>query len=218
MIVVISDVHIPYTDKSFLDFADHICSDDKIKNVVFNGDIIDRVRCTEDDIKRNPQGRELLDALFEIFNTKKCYLVKGNHDPDLGRTLYNLLGVEVPCYERLKVGGFLFMHGHQFDPICSRLPWKFLKKVLPWFFKTPRQWKERDRKRFIKSVGVVWANAIDYVEKHKIKSLIIGHTHYPAVIRLETGAIVADCGDWLDSLSYVRIINGEVSFVRWTKS
>jgi len=217
VIIVISDIHIPYTDGSFLHFADYVSSDDRIKNVVFNGDIIDRVRCTEDDIRKSPQGKKLLGALSKIIDSKKCYLVKGNHDPDLGRTLYNLLGVNLPCYGKLKVGGFLFMHGHQFDPVCSRLPWRFLKKIVPWFYRTPREWKKRDRKKFIKSVGVVWTNAIDYVEKHKIKNLIIGHTHYPAVIRLETGSVIGDCGDWLDSQSFVKIVDGEVILTRYSE-
>jgi len=215
MIVVLSDIHIPFTDKSFLDFADELCRDSRVKNVVLNGDIIDRVRCTPKDIADSPQGLELLNALQRILEEKKCYLVKGNHDPDLGKTLHELLGIEMPCYEALGVGPFLFMHGHQFDRVCSHLPWRWLKKIAPWFYRTPREWKRRSRKAFMKSVGRVWINAIEYAEKYKVKRLIIGHTHYPCVIKLETGTVIGDSGDWMDSCSCLKIVNGEISIVRY---
>jgi len=213
--IAISDIHIPYTDKSFLDFADYVISDAEIAEVIFIGDIIDSVKCTKDEIRQNPQGRALLDALSKIFETKKCHLVRGN--PDLGETLKDLLGIEMPCHEILRKGDVAFAHGHQFDPVCSRIPWKLLKKIVPFFFETPRGWKKRNREKFVKSAAIVWAGAITYAENRSIGKMIVGHTHRPALIELEAGILVCDCGDWLDSRTYLEIENGKIALVCWDR-
>ncbi|RLI42086.1 hypothetical protein DRO59_05215, partial [Candidatus Bathyarchaeota archaeon] len=90
-IIACSDLHIPFTSRYFITFADYACNSDI---VVFNGDILDLVRCSVEEIKNSKTGKELLDALKKIVQKTKTFFIIGNHDPQLGGSLTEL-GIEV---------------------------------------------------------------------------------------------------------------------------
>ena len=219
MRIVVSDLHIPYTDQSFLSFAEWVSRNKDVSAVIFNGDIVDSVKCTPEEILANEQGKKLVAALTKIIKAKECFFVEGNHDPELGKTILKLTGHRVHCGWQVCLPPFMFMHGHQFDPICRSVPWKLLKKIAPFFFKTPGEWKHRNREKFHKSVALTWAGAAVYLEKTMrnwdVTTLIIGHTHYPAILHLEQGVNIGDSGDFLDSRSYLALVGDRIFLNRW---
>lgn len=215
-IIVISDLHIPYTAKEFISFLTYILLYADI--VVLNGDIIDKARVELKDIVFPPQGKELIIALRKLIENKQVYFIAGNHDPDIADYIKKLFNLDVVQFDILKIGNITFTHGYQFDFINAYLPWKFLSKIAHIFFKTPSEWKQKKREKWQKQIGTVYANAISWLEEHRdIEMLVIGHTHYPCIQHLETGQILTDSGDWGDSLSWLEIDTetGDVKLKTW---
>ena len=200
-LIAFSDIHIPYTSQNFLFFVDKIINNPNIDLVVGVGDILDMVRCDTEDILGSKIGVMLLLGLKRLILKKKTRFVPGNHDPELGKTLTALLGIDIAA-EDFILDGFQFTHGYQFDPLCSWAPWKWLKKVAPFFFRTPRDWKERNREKWQEKIGVIYGKVYSYLEKRTdLRGVVMGHTHYPSIHYLETSQVVFDCGDGLDSES-----------------
>ncbi|HEC93270.1 MAG TPA: hypothetical protein ENI51_09810 [Candidatus Atribacteria bacterium] len=212
-IIAFSDIHIPYTNKKFLSFVDYAL--DEADLIVGVGDIIDRVRCTEKEIMESKTGPLLLKALKKLILSGKCYLLKGNHDPDLDKTIQKLLGISCETPPYFIINNIFFTHGYQFDAACSWAPWRFLKKIAPWFFKPPSHWKQYNRKKWHKSIGAIYSNVFGFAEHHTYNLIVIGHTHYAGIMRIESGQIIADCGDWLDSCTYIKLDNGQLDFKKW---
>ena len=207
-IVCVSDLHIPYTSQYFIPFADYISKADK---VVFCGDILDLVRCNIKDIKNSYIGQELLKALKKIIKATQTVFIEGNHDPELGKSLTELLGMEIQSFPFYRIGRMGFVHGYQFDPLCKHWDWKLLSKFAPWFFNPPSKWKQRNREKWHEKIGQIYAEAFSFLEKADwCRIMIVGHTHYPSIHKLETGQQLGDCGDWVDSRSWLEIERGKV--------
>ena len=210
-IIACSDLHIPYTSRHFITFANYACEADI---VVFNGDILDLVRCNVKEIKNSKTGRELLDALKKVILKTKTVFVEGNHDPELGKSLTELLGFEVESVPSYRLGRMGFIHGHQLDPACKHWNWKLLTKVAPFFFRPPSGWKKRNREKWKKKIGLIYTNAFTFLEENPwCTLLVIGHTHYPSLHELETGQRLADCGDMMDSISGLVIESGKAKII-----
>ena len=216
-LIAFSDIHIPYTSQNFLFFVDKIINNPNIDLVVGVGDILDMVRCDTEDILGSKIGVMLLLGLKRLILKKKTRFVPGNHDPELGKTLTALLGIDIAA-EDFILDGFQFTHGYQFDPLCSWAPWKWLKKVAPFFYRTPRDWKERNREKWQEKVGVIYGKVYSYLEKRTdLRGVVMGHTHYPSIHYLETSQVVFDCGDGLDSESclWLDTVSGVGKIVNW---
>ena len=203
-IISVSDTHIPFTAKEYLDFVSYTVQNADL--VIRNGDSVDRARCTIEDILNTKIGKELLEAENELIKKSNIVYIAGNHDPDIGETIYRLLGKRVRSTKKFEIYGIEFTHGHRFDPINAYLPWRIIKHIAPIFFKTPSEWKKKNRKKWHKDIGMIYSNVIDYLEKYRdIRMKVIGHTHYPSITKLETGQTLADSGDFWDSLSWLEI-------------
>jgi len=221
-IVAFSDTHIPYTNRKFLGFVDYAL--DVADLIVGAGDIIDRVRCTEKEIMKSRTGALLLEALKRLILSGKCYLLKGNHDPELSKTIQKLLGVSCETPSHFLLGNVLFTHGHQFDSLCGWWPWRFLKKIVPCFFKPPSHWKQYNREKWHKSIGMIYSNVFDFAERNisyntniSYITIVMGHTHYASIMEIENGQLIVNCGDWLDSCTYIKLDtkNGECNLKKW---
>ena len=207
-IICISDLHIPYTSQYFFPFANYACNADK---VIFNGDTFDLFKCTMKDIKDSHIGQELIKAVKGIVMKAETIFIKGNHDEELDEKLPELLDMEVSAFPFYRIGRIGFVHGHQFDPLCKHLDWYLLSKFAPWFFNPPSKWKQKNKEKWKEKTGRIYAEAFSFLEKASwCKILVIGHTHYPSIHTLETGQKLADCGDWLDSRSWIEIERGKV--------
>ena len=212
-IVACSDLHIPYTNHRFIAFSNYVCAREP-DIVIFNGDILDLVRCNVKEIKNSKTGRELLGALKKVILKIKTIFIDGNHDPELGHNLTKLLGFEVKSVPFCCIGKTCFIHGHQFDPLCKNWNWKLLTKVAPFFFRPPSEWKKRNREKWKKKIGLIYTNAFTFLEENPwCTLLVIGHTHYPSLHELETRQWLADCGDMKDSLSGVEIENRKAKII-----
>jgi len=207
-IICVSDLHIPYTSRHFVRFADYACEAD---TVVFDGDVLDLVRCTVKDIKGSYIGRELVGAVKKIVKATETIFILGNHDMELSEALSVLLEMEISAYPSYRLGDMLFMHGWQFDPLCKYWNWRLLARISPWFFRPPSEWKARNREKWHRCVGRIYSEVFSFLEEHSwCRLLVIGHTHYPSYHELQTGQRVLDCGDWVDSGSWGEIVGGEV--------
>jgi len=207
-IIAFSDLHIPYTNKYFIDFANFVPS--KADLVIIVGDILDLIRCSEKDIEQSKIARKLINSLESLMFKVRTILIKGNHDPELEKIApkffkfaceKSLLHVK----ERYIIGNYLFIHGHQFDPICKWIRWKWLKKIMPFLFRTPSEWKIKKREKWKKHIASIYSNCYSFLEENKNLNLVIGHTHYASKHVIETNQFLIDCGDFQDSCSWVEI-------------
>jgi len=214
IILACSDVHISMTDRRWLDWVDYALN--VAGKIVLVGDTVDSVRFKKEDLFNSNPGIVLLAALRRLIESGKCFLVCGNHDPELSNTVKELFGIEVETWKELRIGDVLFVHGHQFDPILRYLPWRLFEKVVPRFVKPPSFWKCRNRQKWYKRVGLIYSNVYDYLENNKfIKLIVIGHTHYASYHMIETGQKLADCGDWVDSKTWLEICGTDVEIKFW---
>jgi len=207
-IIAFSDLHIPFTNRYFLDFIKVVPA--KADLVVIVGDIFDLIRCSEKDIKKSKIGRELINSLETLMFKVRTILIKGNHDPELEKIApkffkfayeKSLLDVR----EKFIIENYLFIHGHQFDSVCKRIKWKWLKKIMPFFFRTPSEWKVRKREKWKKHIASIYSNCYTFLEKNRNLNLVIGHTHYASKHIIETKQFLIDCGDFWDSCSWTEI-------------
>ena len=204
--IFFSDSHIPRNNPFFIEFLDCIIGDSKA--VVYGvGDVFELIECTRDEVIE--RGAAEIALLRALAREKRLRLLPGNHDPNAGRCL------GFPRYFRddraiyyLGDRPFWLLHGHQFDWVCKRLPWRLLGKVLP-FFMTPGKVKAKGPKPFNRAVARVY-NRI-FSEK---KNIIFGHTHFGCQIIRENDFTLINLGDMLDSCTWAMEIEGRIYLCR----
>jgi len=187
--------------------------------IIFVGDIID----TWENSVRNItyKYRNLFGYINNIALKIEVIIVRGNHDPEietLQRIFYNC-----KVYKEYYSSNIVIVHGHRFDSILNKFPWiyKFIFCV---------NWVSQRMGIDIRSKAVILyhyiAQEIDSITnkngskyhannilnseltaiqtyitpKHNI--LIMGHTHWPKIIKKET-FIYINCGDIVNNNTYV---------------
>jgi UDP-2,3-diacylglucosamine hydrolase len=154
------------------------------------------------------------------------YLMVGNRDFMLGKAFANRCGGELlsdPTVVNLYGQQILLLHG---DSLCTddisyqRYRLWSRNKFLQWcFLKLPRRFrnnisnkikqKSKEKKQYKTAMIMdVNHNAVDKViQQHKVKYLIHGHTHRPAIHHLthdNNDAYRIVLGDWHDQISYLK--------------
>lgn len=146
---VLSDIHVPYHDKSVLEAAVKECKRHKCDVIVINGDLIDF--CNISRFEKNPEAREpaeeirntaqLMLWLRQQFPNARLIFKEGNHDVRYSRFVYanapvlwqlqqvhlpNILGWEMADAtgnESVKLEKYGWEHLHNSRMImCGRLP------------------------------------------------------------------------------------------------
>lgn len=70
--------------------------------------------------------------------------------------------------------------------------------------------ERKNSKRYEKMVAKIRNAAIYYAQSREMNGLIMGHTHWPEVVETEDKLIYANCGDWMETCSYV-VVGEEVT-------
>ena len=135
-IACISDLHMgdgkssdsfQHKENHFLSFLDFL--EDQYDQIILNGDIFE----TYKSLKVNTPAEQLLRVqnyygnINLRFLQKKYILIAGNHD-----SILESLGYPLSYLHQDENGGkYLFLHGHQFDPIRSS---GIIPPAASWFF------------------------------------------------------------------------------------
>jgi UDP-2,3-diacylglucosamine pyrophosphatase LpxH len=118
---------------------------------------------------------------------------------------------------------YLILHGDEFDSFTSNhvvlalildqlyvalIKFSaFCKRFIGWKVSLAER---KSSKRYEKMVAKIRAAAIYYARSREMNGLIMGHTHWPEVVQEKDGLVYANCGDWLETCSYV-VVGEEVT-------
>lgn len=136
-------------------------------------------------------------------------LLEGNHDRNCPY---------FPQRKQIVLDGNYISHWDQFDLLWSWLPisrFPVPDCIRKWYRtpgKSKRQGKLQD---WHISTATCEYRATLFAAKHSYKAVIGGHTHSGVVIDRE-GLIVANCGDFVDSFSWLEYEEGKLTLQRST--
>lgn len=203
---IASDFHIghPYANyPRILDFFDLVKKD--ADELILLGDVFDLwVRDIEDIRTRDPMKscyKALLDTAVDIPTT----IVWGNHEYQLAKKLSD---PNITITDSFTRNGIYYTHGWRFDA-QQRIGYSlygWIIEIYPVlyqkYFNTPFKIIENESKPspYYDNIHSI---AKKYIEENNLKYLVMGHTHNPKI----DGKLI-DCGDFIDSLSFVVFENG----------
>ena len=202
---------------SFLDTAEA----DKPDLLIGVGDIIELIWGTFYDCVARRASRDALDHLKYMARTVPTILHPGNHDLDLWKYGIELAPLRVMQTDSLFYDGVLYIHGHQFDPVYQGT-WKWITqlpladKIAPCIsrrlYNTPYELKAQGRdESYGKLAGLIETMTL----LHGAEKIVYGHTHSEH-IRYTRHGWSANCGDFTDSASALKVVDGVPSMV-WFK-
>lgn len=205
-IYVASDLHIGYEranyekiDK-FFDLARN-----NADRIILNGDIVDMWRKKYSQIAID--HAEILKTIKDIAKDIPVIWILGNHDWRLPIDDFQYVGF----YTEYDHAGVHYEHGWHFDLQQRNYGWLWgwiVHFYPPWyqkFFKSPSE-------IVIEEDSIGWLPMHNEAAEYGIKNgtnVVVGHSHHPQINR-NCYHFVADCGDFIDSCSYLVIDEGHV--------
>lgn len=208
-----SDLHLGYEQTNY----NKVCklfdiAENKFDELILCGDTFDLWRYPVAKIDNTTMigFKEVLNLLKEISNEIPIKIIPGNHDYNLQKVWKNLRkDYNVEITNNFYQGNIYFTHGWEFD-ITQRFgsfAYSWLITSFPYiyqrFFKKPSQMGLiKNDIPYNMSEKVHWETQ-RFAVKNKLKYVVMGHTHIPTIF-----GNVVDCGDFVDSCSYVSIENG----------
>lgn len=185
--------------------------------VILDGDTFDLWRTPYKKILYNikPQFHAVMDALQRAGNMTRIIIIPGNHDFNLKKIWGIHEGYNIDIMKDIIIrdpihGSMIFTHGWQFD-IKQRFgsfAYGWLVYKFPYlyqrYFKGPSQVIGPRSNVRSKQVRKIHDKAGKHARQHDFNYIVMGHTHVPGI----HGKVV-DCGDFIDSCSYVEIDNGK---------
>ncbi len=189
----ISDLHLgdgsPKDDFQESIWLMNLC--DKVLNqedaeLIIIGDIFEGWQCRFEDIL--VAHREVITQLMLLNLDHKLILISGNHDLELREIIGSLFAACV--FDTYCLHSILFMHGHQFDPMCSRYKWightvswfggvlEYIvnRDVDKWFEKLAQRIMGKGRHGDEKEYAEIALKSI--ADTKDINTIVLGHTHY----------------------------------------
>lgn len=239
--VFISDLHLGSkgcNSKNLLKFLKEI----EAEKIILVGDIVDFWA-----IKRKsfwPQSHNnIVQQLLKISkNGTKIVYIPGNHDEALRGYLNLTLGSNIEIveeHEHVSEYGekILCLHGDKFDIIMKNykvltffgdLGYTILLNLNPLISNVRKRFGKKNSwslsgflKKKVKSRLAIMnrfeESAKDYATSKEYDSVICGHTHIPEVIKFENFTYY-NCGDWVDSCTYLVEEKGEIKLLKWEES
>lgn len=212
-----SDLHLGYEHTNY----DKVCkfldlAESKSDELILCGDTFDLWRYPIAKIDKTTMVgfKEALNSLKEASNEISVKIIVGNHDYNLDkiwnkntRKDYNIeITDNIKDYQR----NIYFTHGWEFDVfqrfgsfaygwLVTEFPYIYQK----WFKKPFQMGLTKNDSPYVTSIWI-HNEAEKYAVKHNLKYVIMGHTHIPTILNH-----VIDCGDFIDSCSYIIIENKE---------
>lgn len=206
-----SDLHLGYEHTNY----DKVCkfldlAGSKSSELILCGDIFDLWRHPVAKIDKTTivGFKDCLGKLRETSNEIPVKIIPGNHDYNLDKVWRNLrkrYNVEITgdFYQ----GNIYYTHGWQFDVqqrLCSFI-YGWLVTSFPYiyqkWFKKPSEIIQKNDIPSKLNIQI-HKEAEEFVIKNDLDYVIMGHTHIPTISEK-----VVDCGDFIDSCSYVTIEN-----------
>ena len=223
-VLLISDLHLdparPDLTRAFLDFLANDAR--KAGSLYILGDFFNVWIGDDDDA---PLCSEICAALKQLADYgTRVYLMHGNRDFLIGEAWAAACGatlIHEPYVLRSGDAQYLLMHG---DALCTRdsdyIAFRNMVRDPAWqrdFLARPFSERRafadhaRTRSKTMSSnkpddiMDVTPDEVVRVLDAHAVPTLIHGHTHRPAVHRMETGATRLVLGDWDRQGWYVRI-------------
>lgn len=207
-----SDMHIGYEYTNY----DKVCkfldlTKNKADKLILCGDTFDLWRYPVDriSIETMLDFTEVLNCLKETAKEIPVCIIPGNHDYNLSDAWKNYKHeYPVTISNSFSHNFFYYTHGWEFDikqrmfsfvysHLIERFPYLYQR-----FFKKPAQMgrpKDDDVSFLINKINL---EAREFAVENHLKYVIMGHTHVPGIFDK-----VINCGDFIDSCSYVVIDN-----------
>ena len=212
-----SDMHLGYEHTNY----DKVCefldlAGSKSDELILCGDTFDlwRYPVAKIDKTKMVGFKEALNSLKEISKEVSVKIIPGNHDYNLNkvwnkntRKNYSFeITSDIIDYQN----SIYFTHGWQFDVYqrFGSFAYRWLVESFPyiyqkWFRKPSQMGLTKDDSSYDMSERT-HNEAEKYAIKHNFKYIVMGHTHIPTIFNH-----VIDCGDFIDSCSYIIIENKE---------
>jgi UDP-2,3-diacylglucosamine pyrophosphatase LpxH len=232
-VLAFSDNHIFYEHSNYPamnDFFDYIrLNKYNFDEVVMVGDIFDLWRHNYEDAMKEPiysntfyNLQLLIDELADIgINTT---LILGNHDYMAKEVIGDDLKVDYK--HSYVIENTLYQHGWAFDfvqsftllgNVVTPSVYGVITEYFPAFYqqfcRKPSEIPQSEMGTNMHWLDSIYKNAAEFSTKLGMNRIIIGHTHHP----FESSTIV-DCGDWVDSLSWVEVTDGTPELFKWRET
>jgi len=234
---IVSDAHLgvasPQIERSFVSFLRGLAGE--AASLIINGDLFDFWFEWKTVIPR--RSFRALAALAEIRDAGVDILwVAGNHDCWGGEILREDVGVDYivgPWNGNLAGWNVRIEHGdglrdredrgyRMIRPVMRHpLAIKAFRAIHPdWASKlahgssnASRTYRARDEGRGLSSL------AQRQLEKDRdLDLLVYGHSHVPALERMESGGVFANAGSWLDAPTFLRLTDEAIELREWDGS
>lgn len=177
--------------------------------IVLNGDILDLWRSSFDGIYR--EHREFLYLINSISEVTPTIWLRGNHDYSVPQKSFP----SVYFADHVDLDGVHFEHGYRFDWSQVDYTWayKYMPAVMPALYQMFKKSPVAQGIGSVPELLPMHRRAIIYSILHGV-SVCVGHSHKPHIEYVSNGRHLIDCGDMVNSMVYVEIVDGEPRMVR----
>ena len=201
-----SDFHIGYEHANYPKIKEFLeLVDENADELILCGDILDLWRCPIEKIRTTEPLKSTYEALLSTALEVPTTIIWGNHDYQL----WKKVRIPIRVTDDFVSNNIYYCHGWKFDlgQRAGQWAYKWLVHQFPYlyqkFFKHTFE-IQTDAEKYKLYSMMTHQIARNFIETYEIDYLIMGHTHDP----LEDYKLF-DCGDMVDSLSYVIVDNGK---------
>ena len=220
-IICASDLHLGYERTNYDNISKFLSIANHADRLILVGDTFDLWRYPVAKIGKStlPGFNHCIDQLKEL--DVPTVIVPGNHDYNLKKVWKDINDwpnvnisrdftnhFAVP--EEYRINSVHFTHGWKFDIQQRKYAWAYswLVTKFPYLYqkymKKPARMGMGRNDNTNDQINAVHSEAIQYVKQNKLDYLVMGHTHVPGMF----GPVI-DCGDFVDSCSYVVFEDGK---------
>ena len=230
-LLVVSDLHLGNPSSSarrrlveFLDYAEQ-----ENASVCINGDGFELLQTNLQTLAAETVA--VINRLKRLLQSgQRVYYVVGNHDILLEHFLEDWLFTHISPFLNVTSGESRIRveHGHLYDPFFASHPGLYelsTRAARYLLFASPDVYSlwsraqaavDRRRRRTESNGGGVSAyhEAAATLLERGFDAVVFGHTHIAEELELDRGTYL-NCGNWLESSTYVDIADGKASLCRW---
>ncbi|EKE18712.1 MAG: hypothetical protein ACD_9C00256G0002 [uncultured bacterium] len=220
--IVMSDFHLGSNKSKSKEIVKFLAELLKVppKRLVLAGDVFELWSTNYKKIEDHEHRVITLVAQLSEQGTRIVY-IPGNHDRAFwafSKFTFGKIKMRNEYVVRHNHHKYLVMHGDEFDAftrnhvvisILLDQLYVLLVKLNAFirFFSRSRKSlsAEKHSKKYAEMVSKIRNLALSYARSRKLSGIVIGHSHWPEIITEPDGIVYANCGDWIDSCSYIVI-------------